>query len=62
MARVPVQHSSILGLLTPVAAPVFALVLLGQGIAAWTIVGGALILVAGALVVVYGAGEPEPPL
>ena len=62
VARVPVQHSSILGLLTPVAAPVFALVLLGQGIAAWTIVGGALILVAGTLVVVYGAGEPEPPL
>ena len=62
VARVPVQHSSILGLLTPVAAPVFALVLLGQSIATWTIAGGVLILFAGTLVVVYGGGEPEPPL
>ena len=62
VARIRVQHSSILGLLTPVAAPIFALVLLGQGIATWTIAGGALILFAGTLVVVFGAGEPEPPL
>jgi DME family drug/metabolite transporter len=64
VARIRVQHSSILGLLTPVAAPIYALVFLGQGIAAWTIAGGALILFAGALVVVFGAGEPgpEPPL
>jgi drug/metabolite transporter (DMT)-like permease len=62
VARVRVQHSSILGLLTPVAAPVYALIFLGQGIDAWTIAGGALILLAAALVVVYGGGEPEPPL
>lgn len=64
VARIRVQHSSILGLITPVAAPIYAFVFLGQGIAAWTIAGGALILFAGALVVVYGSGEPslEPPL
>jgi len=64
VARIRVQHSSILGLLTPVAAPVYALVFLGQGIGPWTIAGGALILFAGALVVVFGAGDPgpEPPL
>ena len=60
MARIRVQHSSILGLLTPVAAPIYAFVLLGQGIAAWTIAGGALILLAAALVVLFGSGEPEP--
>ena len=64
VARIRVQHSSILGLLTPVAAPIYAFVLLGQGITSWTIAGGALILFAGVLVVVFGAGEagPEPPL
>jgi len=64
VARIRVQHSSILGLLTPVAAPLYALVFLGQQIAGWTIVGGAMILVAGALVVLFGGGEPgpEPPL
>jgi len=62
VARIRVQHSSILGLITPVAAPVYALVFLGQGIAAWTIAGGALILFAAALVVLFGSGEPEPPL
>ncbi len=64
VARIRVQHSSIFGLLTPVAAPIYALVFLGQGIAGWTLAGGALILFAGALVVVFGAGDPgpEPPL
>ncbi len=60
VARIRVQHSSILGLITPVAAPIYAFVLLGQGIAAWTIAGGALILFAGALVVLFGSGEPDP--
>ncbi len=60
VARIRVQHSSILGLLTPVAAPIYALVFLGQGIAGWTLAGGALIIFAGALVVVFGAGEPAP--
>jgi DME family drug/metabolite transporter len=59
VARIRVQHSSILGLITPVAAPIYALVFLGQGVAAWTIAGGALILCAAALVVRFGAGEPS---
>lgn len=64
VARVRVQHSAILGLLSAVASPVFAFVLLGQGLSAWTVAGGALILAAGAVVVLRGAGEPElePPL
>jgi drug/metabolite transporter (DMT)-like permease len=64
MARVKVQHSSILGFLTPAVAPVFALVLLGQKISFWTVIGGALILAAGVLVVRYGRedAEPEPLL
>jgi DME family drug/metabolite transporter len=64
VARIRVQHSSILGLITPVAAPIYAFVFLGQGIAAWTIAGGSLILFAGTLVVLFGRGEqgPEPPL
>lgn len=63
VARIRVQHSAILGLITPVAAPIYALVLLGQGIVAWTLAGGALILFAAALVMVKGGGEPElePP-
>jgi drug/metabolite transporter (DMT)-like permease len=60
VARIRVQHSSILGLITPVAAPVYAFVLLGQTIAGWTLAGGALILFAAALVVLKGGGEPEP--
>ncbi len=64
MRWVPVQRSAVLGFLTPVAAPVFALVLLGQPITGWTVAGGALILAAGILVVLldqYGL-ESEPPL
>ncbi len=60
VARIRVQHSSILGLLTAVVAPVFAFLLLGQGLSAWELAGGALILSSGALVVLRGAGEPEP--
>jgi len=60
MARVKVQHSSILGFLTPVAAPIYALVLLGQRITPWTVTGGVLILAAGILVVLYGREEAEP--
>jgi DME family drug/metabolite transporter len=64
VARVRVQHSAILGLLSAVASPVFALLLLGQGLSLWAVIGGVLILAAGALVVLRGAGEPElePPL
>jgi drug/metabolite transporter (DMT)-like permease len=63
VARISVQHSSILGLITPVAAPVYAFIFLGQSLPASTIAGGILILSAGALVVVFGRGETalEPP-
>ena len=64
VARVRVQHSAILGLLNAVGSPVFAFVLLGQGLSVWVLAGGALILAAGTLVMVRGAGEPrvETPL
>jgi len=62
MARVRVQHSAVLGFLVPVAAPVYALVILGQSIALWTVVGGALILAAGVLVVLRGQPDLESEL
>jgi len=64
VGRIPVQHSAILGFLTPVVAPLFAWVLLGEAVTPATVVGGALILAAGALVVWWGDPEvePEPPL
>jgi len=64
MHRVRVQHSAVLGFLTPVAAPIYALLLLGQTITAWTVAGGALILVAGILIVLRGRQdlESEPPV
>ena len=64
VSRIRVQHSSILGYLEPVTAPLYALVLLGQSISSWTIAGGALIVLAGLLVVLYGERDeviPEPP-
>jgi drug/metabolite transporter (DMT)-like permease len=62
--RVRVQHSAVLGFLTPVAAPIYALLLLGQTISAWTLAGGALILAGGILVVLHGQDdlESEPPV
>jgi drug/metabolite transporter (DMT)-like permease len=60
VGRVRVQHSAILGLLNAVGSPLFAFVLLGQGLSPWVLAGGALILTAGALVVLRGAGEPMP--
>jgi drug/metabolite transporter (DMT)-like permease len=63
-SRIRVQHSSILGYLEPVTAPVYALLLLGQAISGWTIAGGALIVLAGILVLVWGERETpvlEPP-
>jgi len=62
--RVRVQHSAVLGFLTPVAAPIYALILLSQTITAWTVAGGALILAAGVLVVLRGQEdlESEPPV
>jgi drug/metabolite transporter (DMT)-like permease len=59
MGRIRVQHSAILGFLTPVVAPIVAWVFLGQGMTIATAVGGALVLVAGVLVVVFGGAEEE---
>ena len=59
MGMVKVQHSSILGYLEPVSAPIYALLLLGQGISVWTIGGGVLIVVAGLLVVLLGEHEED---
>lgn len=59
MGRIKVQHSAILGYLEPVSAPLYALLLLGQGISLWTIVGGSLIVAAGLLVVLLGEHEEE---
>ena len=63
-SRVRVQHSAVLGFLTPVAAPIYALLLLGQTITAWMVAGGTLILAAGVLVVLRGQAdlESEPPV
>ena len=57
--RIRVQHSSILGFLTPAVAPVFAWLLLGQGVGLATALGGALIVIAGLLVAVFGRAEME---
>jgi drug/metabolite transporter (DMT)-like permease len=59
VARIRVQHSSILGFLTPVVAPLFAWVLLGESMTLATAVGGILIVSAGVLVVVLGQSESE---
>ncbi len=59
MGMIKVQHSSILGYLEPVSAPVYALLLLGQRISVWTVAGGVLIVVAGLLVVLLGEHEEE---
>jgi drug/metabolite transporter (DMT)-like permease len=52
--RIRMQHSAVLGFLTPVAAPFFAFALAGQSLTSWTAAGGALILAAGFLVAVRG--------
>lgn len=57
MGLIKVQHSSILGYLEPVSAPLYALLLLGQGISLWTVAGGCLIVAAGLLVVLFGENE-----
>ena len=60
VGRIKVQHSSILGYLEPVCAPLYALLLLGQSISVWTVAGGALIVAAGLLVVLFGEREAPP--
>ena len=62
VARLRVQHSAILGFLTPVVAPLFAWLLLGEAITVATALGGVLIVAAGVLVVVFGRGEVEGEL
>ena len=62
VARIRVQHSSILGFLTPAVAPVFAWVLLGQGVGLATALGGALIVAGGLLVAAFGRAEAEATL
>jgi drug/metabolite transporter (DMT)-like permease len=57
--RIPVQHASILGYLSPVAGPVFALLILGEAPSAWAVAGGALIIAAGVLIVVLGGPAEE---
>ncbi len=59
MGLIKVQHSSILGYLEVVSAPLYAFVLLGQAISVWTVIGGALIVAAGLLVVLLGEHEEE---
>lgn len=60
VGHISVQHSSILGLITPVAAAVYAYIFLGQSLSAPTIAGGVFILCAGGLVVLFGSGGTEP--
>ena len=57
MRYIPVQHTSIVGLLEPASAPVFALIFLAERPSLWTLVGGALILIGAVLVVLLGAAE-----
>jgi drug/metabolite transporter (DMT)-like permease len=52
--RIRMQHSAVLGFLTPVAAPFFAFALAGQTVTVWTGAGGVLILGAGLLVALQG--------
>lgn len=65
MRYIPVQHTSIVGLLEPASAPLFALAFLGEQPSIWTLLGGALVLAGAALVVAFGAstdglaGSPE---
>ena len=54
---IPVQHTSIVGLLEPASAPVFAFVFLAERPSLWTLLGGALILGGAVLVVLFGAAE-----
>jgi DME family drug/metabolite transporter len=62
MGLIKVQHSSILGYLELVSAPLYAWLLLGQSVRLWTVIGGALIVAAGLLVVLLGEREGEGAL
>ena len=68
MRYIPVQHTSIVGVLEPASAPLFALVFLAERPSLWTLLGGVLILAGAVLVVLFGnaeeglAGSPEEAL
>ena len=57
MRYIPVQHTSIVGLLEPASAPVFALLFLAERPSLSTLLGGALILGGAVVVVLFGAAE-----
>ncbi len=57
MRYIPVQHTSIVGLLEPACAPFFAFVFLAERPSLWTLLGGALILAGAVLVVLFGAAQ-----
>jgi drug/metabolite transporter (DMT)-like permease len=57
MGFIPVQHVPILGYLEPLAAPLYAFVLVGETPSAWTLVGGLFIVGAGTLLVLKGTDE-----
>jgi drug/metabolite transporter (DMT)-like permease len=57
MRYIPVQHTSVVGLLEPASAPVFAFVFLAERPSSWTLFGGALILFGAVLVVLFGAAQ-----
>ena len=61
MGFIPVQHVPILGYLEPLAAPLYAFVLVGETPGAWTLIGGLFIVGAGTLLVLKGkaAGTEE---
>ena len=57
--RMRVEHVTIVGYVEPVAAPIYAIFLVGEMPSTWTIIGGGLILVAGMLPVLFGRGEGD---
>jgi drug/metabolite transporter (DMT)-like permease len=57
MGFIPVQHVPILGYLEPLAAPLYAFVLVGETPGVWTLVGGFFIVGAGTLLVLKGTAE-----
>jgi drug/metabolite transporter (DMT)-like permease len=57
MGFIPVQHVPILGYLEPLAAPLYAFVLVGETPGVWTLVGGLFIVGAGTLLVLKGTAE-----
>lgn len=57
MRYIPVQHTSIVGLLEPATAPLFAFALLHERPSVWTLLGGSLILVGAVLVVLFGESD-----